>query len=453
MVSPGIGEGSPASQGEEAIGAASRDALSFPLSRLRSLVISPEKAAELAQQEASFNTIVFDENGVSGGMRLHLLQPIRTALADWRDARARFQTALAPKLSDLNAVRDAEQALEKLEEEEQEALAKIEQKLRQKGDYDRVRRAKDDAERRWINFKNKHAGREPKMFAYTWAYKIAIMMIGIVELFINYDTLLQFIGVPVIAGGSAVILAVLLAFAAHGHGEMLKQWGYSFAESRPPEVRSRNWRYFGLSTVAFLLVIVAAGAARYSAAMQVLSSVVHQSSGLNLDVGTVDVNSIRDVVISMLANVAAWIVGIFISYNAHDDDPEYMDAKKQYAAAHRAFLAITASREKEKTHVVAEYSEKIKDKRVEAQTRASAVQSELDMQKMVNAHGLAVAEEVEQVMKSNIETYRDAITRAALANAGKVTLMLKGSATPITPFDVKSMPLPSGEALQQLLAA
>ena len=440
-------------QGDEAIEAASQAALSFPLSRLRSLLISPGTAAELAQQEASFGTIVFDENGVSGGMRLHLMQPIRTALADWRDARARFETALAPKHSELNAVRDAEQALEKLQGEEYEALAKIEQKLRQKGDYDRVRRAKDDAERRWIDFKNRHAGREPKMFAYTWAYKIAILMIGVVELFINYDTLLQFIGVPVIAGGSAVILAVLLAFAAHGHGEMLKQWGYSFSESRPPDVRARNWRYFGLSTAAFLLVIVAAGAARYSAAMQVLSVTLHQGSGLNLDVGTVDVNPIRDVVISMLANVAAWVVGIFISYNAHDDDPEYMDAKRQYNSAHRAFLVITASREKEKTHVIAEYAEKIKDKRVEAQTRASAVQSELNMQKMVKAHGLAVGEEIEQVIKSNIETYRDAITRAALANAGNVNLVLKGSASPITPFDVKSMPLPSGEALQQLLAA
>ena len=45
----------------------------------------------------------------------------------------------------------------------------------------------------------------------------------------------------------------------------------------------------------------------------------------------------RDVLISLLANVAAWIVGVFLSYMSHDDDPDYAGATRQWNRSHAAW--------------------------------------------------------------------------------------------------------------------
>lgn len=51
-------------------------AIGFPLKRASALSITQAAATELAEQEAVFLTVAIDEHGMSGGMRLNLLQPV-----------------------------------------------------------------------------------------------------------------------------------------------------------------------------------------------------------------------------------------------------------------------------------------------------------------------------------------------------------------------------------------
>jgi hypothetical protein len=191
-------------------------ALAFPLSRAANLQLASEKALEWAQQEAAFGTIPIDENGMSAGMKLNLLQPIRAVLSDWRQARADFDTVLQPKMASLDAVRQAEGELADAERRREEELSGIEKKLESNPDYVQKRELKDTAQIRWKNLQDTHAGRAATMFGYSLWYVVLIACIGIAEWFINYDVLLQFTGVPAIAAGSTVLLGALLAFAAHG---------------------------------------------------------------------------------------------------------------------------------------------------------------------------------------------------------------------------------------------
>ena len=438
---------------DKQIALALQQALAFPLARASTLRFPAERAAEAAQQEAGFGSIPVDENGMSAGMKLHLLQPIRAVLSDWRQARAAFDTALQPKMADILATREAERDLAEAEQARREALEGVENRLKADSRHQKALEQKDNAYGRWKSFNDIHAGRAPTLFAYNPLYKLLILCIGVAEWFINYDTLLEFSGVPAIAAGSTAILGALLAFAAHGHGELLKQWSFRFNESRQPRERARDWRYLGLSSVALLIVLAAAGTARYSAALQILESTVHQSSGLNLNVGTLDVNPLRDVLISLLANVAAWVVGIFISYAAHDDDPDYMAATRQWNGAHAAWRGAGARMERERRHIEARFTRTIADRRTAAKSRAASVVGELNMIRQVDSHEAALSTELEQVLLSNIETYRDAVTRAALNSGGRVQLVAKGTGMPISPFEFKVMALPEPSALQLLLAA
>ena len=433
------------------LGFALKHALEFPLTRMPSLLVPAGKAAEMAEQEAAFGTVTIDQFGMSPGMSVHLLQPLRTAVSEWRQQRAGFDTAIAPKQADLRAVREAEEALASVERERDEALASLEKKLHADINYEKVSGAHNVSLSRWTELRDKEAGRKPTMLRYSPIYPVALLSIGVAEWFINYDTLLLFTGVQAIAAASTLILAILMAFAAHAHGETLKQWSFMFSESRSPSERAGYWRLFGLGTVALLLVLGAAGAARYAAAMQILLANLPQSGGIDLGVGTVDVNPTRDVVISMLANVAAWLVGVFIAYMAHDQNPKYMAATRQYDADHAALRKATAHVEKDKRHIEAKFMETINEKRTAAQTRARSVAEELKMETQMDAHAEAIGKEAEQVLRSNIETYRDCLTRIALGEPGRVKLVSRINGAQISPFELKSFDMPGTEAMHQMV--
>lgn len=442
-------ENQPAQERKLAI--ALQQVLAFPVSRMSACLVRREDAVEFAREEAAFGTVLIDDHGMSAGMTLHLLQPIRTVLADWERMREEFDRELQPKMADVRAVQDARRGVVETELQRDRELDDIERRLEANASYIKVRDQKDTSYRYWEDFRDRHNGRAPKMFAFDWRYKAAMLSIGVAEWFINYDTLLNFTGVPAIAAGSTVVLAVLLAFAAHGHGELLKQWSYRFRESREPMQRSRDWRLFGLSTAALLIVLLAAGAARYSAAMQVLATQTQHS----LIGGDADLNAspVRDVAISMLANIAAWLVGIYVAYVSHDDDPDYMDATFQWNAAHRAWTASRKRFEQDIRHTRAKFTRTIEDRRAAADSRAASVKDELAMLEQVQVHEAALWAAADRVLRSNIETYRGALMRVAFSSNDRVELIRKTSTTPLKPHELNGMALPDDDTLHRMLAA
>lgn len=435
----------------KALSLAAQRALAFPSSRARVLLLTAEKAQEWAQQEITFGTIPIDENGMSAGMKLNLMQPVRLLLSEWRQVRSDFDSALQPKMASLDSVRQAESELAEAERLREEELIEIEKKLEANVEYARRRDLKDISQTRWQDLQDTHSGRSAVTFGYTPWYIAIIACIGVAEWFINYDVLLQFTGVPAIAAGSTVLLGALLAFAAHGYGELLKQWSFRFGESRDPASRWRDWRYLGMSSAALLIVLAAAGCSRYAAALQILTTQTHHS--LLNDVGVTDVNPLRDVLISLLANVAAWVVGVFIAYIAHDDDPVYAAATNQWTKAHAAWAVLRRRYAEQQRHIEAKFMKTINDRRNAAKTRAASVQTELNTLRQVQSHEAAMITEVEQVTLSNIATYREALTRVLLGANGRAHLVSKPENAPLSPFEFNAMALPGSLALQNLLAA
>ena len=424
-----------------------RPAIGFPLNRASSLAITPTQAGEYADQEAAFKTIPIDQHGMSGGMRMNLLQPVHQVASEWRQKRNDFEVALQRKMADITAVGRLQQEADNEMRLKDEALAAVERELRQNPKYEQI----DDHHSRSKNlfdaFRDKRGNRNAVMFAKNPVYWCLLALVLVTECFINYHAFNVFWGVPAVAFGTTVILGVLLALAAHGHGELLKQWSFRFGPERDPRMRWTDWRMLSMSSGALMIVLAFTGWARWAAAADAMGSQTQVSALGN--VGIVQINPLRDVLISLIANIGAWLVGVIISYFAHDPDPDYMAATKQFRVARHAWNRARAAHTIRLKHIEAKHAKIIEEKTKAAETRQKAVTREMDMLKQVTTRGEALQRELEAVCGRNVKIYRDVLVKTALARQGQVQIVRGDSNTPFSPFDYKTMKLAPAQIMSE----
>jgi hypothetical protein len=198
-----------------------------------------------------------------------------------------------------------------------------------------------------------------------------------------------------------------------------------------------------LSTFGFLVVLAAAGGSRYAAALRTLAG-QPQFNILGAE-AEVDINPMRDVLISLLANVAAWAVGVFIAYLAHDQDPEYMEAAHERVQARTAFNHMRQLIDKQLEGIRAAYLKQISEKENAAKTRSRGVETERSLLLQVGEHEKAIVDSIQSVLLSNVELYRETLVQAALQMRGQSIFVRSDNGNPITPQEYKNTPLLTGE--------
>lgn len=435
---------------EKVLQKAYQDALAFSPARASSLAISPAQATEYAEQEAAFRTIAIDSNGMSSGMRLNLLEPAHHLASEWRELWNDFEISIQPKIADINAVKRLKAEADEERCKKEEALEAVERELRQNPRYEQIDEHHSRSKYLFDAFRDKHGNRNAVMFAKNPFYWLFLSLVLLTECFINYHAFNIFWGVPAVAFGTTVVLGVLLALSSHGHGEVLKQWSFRFGPDRDPAMRWTDWRMFGMSTTALVIVLAFTGWARWAAAIDMMES-QGQASALG-NIGVVQVNPLRDVLVSLIANLGAWMVGVIISYIAHDPDPDYMSATRQFRIARKAWNRARAAHATRLQHIEARAAKIIDEKTKAAETRQKAVTREIDMFNQVKSRADAVQHELEQVTTRNIEIYRDALVKVALAKHDQVQMVQTGTDRPLSPFDYKTIKIAPPQLLTQTAA-
>jgi hypothetical protein len=195
----------------------------------------------------------------------------------------------------------------------------------------------------------RYQNRPALMWAYDWLpfYLVGLLAIGSTEWLINYDILYRFFGIPALAIGVTLILLLAVALAAHGHGIIIKQGGHRFHD-RQYGKRFSDWGLLAISTLCLIIVLCIAGGTRYVTALYDIADTCKPDAFGR--VVQCDVHVIRDVVLSLLANVLAWVVGVFFAYLTHDADPDYMDATSE---AKKTFRIYRRSRRKADREIIA----------------------------------------------------------------------------------------------------
>jgi len=403
--------------------AAFEAAMAFaPGQAVAALALPPERLRELAAEEAAFGEVEVDGRGLTAGARLHAVQPGRAVLARWREARGAFDTLVEPKRADIRAVERLGDDIEARRKRRDADVGQAERRWEAKQRHQAVRERWQEAERKFRDMRLAHGQRDANVARYSPAYWLALLCIGVAEWLINYDTFFLFVGVPAIAAGATAILGVLLAFSADGHGALLKQWSYRFGRHQTPLSRVSSTWLLALSTLGLVIVLVAAGASRYAAALRVMSA--QPAENILGSQATVDVDPLRDVLISLLANLAAWAVGVFLSYFSHDPDPEFMAATRQHRRASRAFFRARRGVDAEIKAIEGGFEKDVGEMQRAAAARAAEVAAEREMLEQVDKREESVMGAIVSAVRASAEAYRDALAQTALSRpAGSVSFI------------------------------
>ena len=184
------------------------------------------------------------------------------------------------------------------------------------------------------------------------------------------------------------------------------------------------------------------GWARWGAAMESM----HGQDAVSVlgGIGIVQVNPMRDVFISLIANLGAWMVGVIISYAGHDQDPDYMVITKQFQGHQKAWEKMQAVMKARRQHVVAAADREIEEKENAVQTRSGSVKAQMDMLNQIELRDSAIMHDIAHAAVSGAEIYRDAVVKVAIANRDAVTLFNRDNGSKLSPFDYKNLSLNLG---------
>jgi hypothetical protein len=415
--------------------AAFDEAMDFPTSRAIGLQRPSSSLTEKANEETSFGRIIVDEHGLTAGTRLHILEPARALLAEWKEARRKFDVAIEPAMADINAVAALDRDIEAMSRKRDDEIAQAEQEFGQNHRYYEIKDDFEKAENRFKRLQLEHGNRAANMAATTPTYWVALFCLGVAEWLINYDVFFMFTGVVAIAAGATIVMGILLAFAAHGHGMILKQYSYRFGQDKDIRDRFSDWRLFWLATFSLLVVLGAAGGSRYAAVM-------HQMAGqtapnlLGAD-ATIEFNPTRDILLSLLWNVMAWAAGVFVAYFAHDKDPNYMDATRQRRRASRAYHRFRRPLVDKLRTIEARFAREIEARQNAATSRSAHVETERKLLEQVEAHETALVNAIAGVTRNAAQAYHSVLAQLAISQRGALTIERTGGPA-MTPGEFRS---------------
>ncbi|TWB24772.1 hypothetical protein FBZ89_101398 [Nitrospirillum amazonense] len=422
-------------QATSEIEAAYQAATAFSVHEAERLVLSEETLRGLAQDEALFGRVALDEQGLTACMQINLLHPARELRNRWKQLENNFLTAFQPFRSAVDAVDNLYAEIEEIKEKGREAVEMIEERARTNRDYIDAETNFKSVEQRFKQISMREGMREPNMMAYSPIYWLLLLAIGIAEWLINYETFFQFFHVPAMAAGTTIILGLLLAFSAHGHGTILRQWTVRFGPDRDIGDRWGEYRMLCLSSLALIIVIGAAGGSRYVWALNAIAAL--PTENIIPGVIVLEINPLRDVMLSLLGNVGAWIVGVFIAYLFHDKNPDLMSWTRQFRQAHKRFHTLRRGVEEEIKIAKARTEKAVQAQINSADVQSKAVENQRNQRAQIANHGAGVMMGITRSIEHNIKLYQNILAQIVLSEKGNVGIYMADKA--VTPFEYKAM--------------
>jgi hypothetical protein len=360
--------------------------------------------------EGGLGGLVVDQNGLAQGFRSALFMRTRSYLEPFLQAKLEFLDRFQPYQSSLDTYAAIPTTIAKLEHERDEKIVEERARLESERiweDYFKTKSKYDDQVERHTSLPNLYTRSLWFPLGINPWYALALAFVGMAEWFINYDTLFLFFGVPIISIGSTFVLAVALAFIAHQHGEDLKQWKRKFGPGTEP--KNRPYGVLILANIGLIGLLIVVGWMRY----QSLHSVIQEQPRANI-LGTnlsAQIDPVREVVISLGANLIAWLVGVFISYFAHDPDPVYVANAMDFRRAEKRYLKRKAKFDAAAEQLKHRYAERVE----EEQNRARKFESDLvltearSIKEQVMQHELSFAERARAFLITQASRYRSKI--------------------------------------------
>jgi len=195
-----------------------------------------QREAEI--EAGSTKPLLLSENGITNGMRAACIEPALDMLGDFEKAASDFETAIKPRLPEIEAWENFERKTAELDRQQEEQEESIKAKYRADKEYENIEKEYKEAEALYEQKFHEH--RQRKALVPGWGYWLWLAFLGVTEGAINYTAFTEYWGIPVLALGATLTVILSTACASHWHGILLKQHKYYFGEAVERERRTRH---------------------------------------------------------------------------------------------------------------------------------------------------------------------------------------------------------------------
>jgi hypothetical protein len=285
-----------------------------------------DSAAEqsiLKNELANGKRLNIDSNNMTGGMKAQCSSQLGQRYREWLSLNARFRDSITSFSGNIAKFENIDKEIEKNEKELADAEQIVLRQWRHAQSYKFAKSEYDAAETAYLSFRDREGQREPKVVS--WVGKIGtLLLIGAVEWLINFEAFSATFGVPILAAGFTIAVALAVAVASHWHGVFFKQREYYFGDhlTAPNKFWRLVWLFF--VTLALIGALVFVGWNRYIWAMEIIARTT--TGPVIVETDPIKIDAIQKVLMSLLGNVIVWIVGTALVYWLHDPNPEFADA-------------------------------------------------------------------------------------------------------------------------------
>lgn len=186
----------------------------------------------------------------------------------------------------------------------------------QRGRLDRL----ESAEAEYLRLRTELGGRDAQIPSKWLVYGVpAVIMIP--EFFMNYSSFLKLAGVPAIAAGLSLVVALAVAVSSYMTGVFLKAYHF-YMRPDDDEWRSKGIRMIAIAIALLLISLTAVGYARYSTVLAQIEAA--------LVLGLTPPNVIAQTAGLLAGNLIVFAVGAAFTYLQHDENPDYAQKAEKY---------------------------------------------------------------------------------------------------------------------------
>lgn len=178
----------------------------------------------------------------------------------------------------------------------------------------------ETAENEYLALRTLLGGRDAQIPSKFVVYGVpAIIMIP--EFFMNYGSFLKLSGVPAVAAGLSLVVALAVAVASYMTGVFLKAYHF-YMRPDDAEQRAKGIRMVAIALALLVISLIAVGYARYSTVLAQIEAA--------LVLGMTPPNVMAQTAGLLAGNLIVFAVGAAITYLQHDENPEYALKAEKY---------------------------------------------------------------------------------------------------------------------------
>ena len=383
-------------------------------------MFGPQHLSHVAEQELSHckGILHIDESNHTQSMKTEIIQSFRNKVIAWKHEGDDFIHQLEEIKAQCSSSK-ASKELAVLNHEMDDAKLQKQLSFTRDTAYNEEKQAKNNAEARYEKLLKQNSNRPPKIMV-LWLYIPALLLVGLVEAFINFSTFNGYFGSEGLAYGSTIIVALIFAAASHFHGEFWKQR----LELMGPDVEKRERRHELvvqlIVTVFFFLVFAGLMMVRYEVVLEQLSAVSVGGGlpGISLP-GTevaAEPSIWQKIMPTLLMNLGVWGLGGFVSYWMHDAKPFFEGAHRNYVKSRKKFNQLDSKLHDEYKQIEAKFSKKFKELQNTIEVEMVIVERINTLIGRINSEYLKIVEFYLIRVNDGLGTYRSTLVAIAKNN-------------------------------------